>query len=227
MMYPGHPLKTGENNRLAVLALQHIDPDGLPLKIDSIAGPITWASLFGPDSLPRITGAQSPLVTKSLEIAASQIGVLEQPPGSNRGPQVDEYLLSVGLDPAAGSYPWCAAFAYWSFNKAAKDLGISNPVIKTAGVLDHWNKACKQGVRRLLQDDVINDISLLKPGLVFIISTGGGNGYEGLVENYEAGKLVTIEGNTNIDGGREGIGVFRRTGRKLADINKGFIDYST
>jgi hypothetical protein len=37
---------------------------------------------------------------------------------------------------------------------------------------------------------------------------------------------VTIEGNTNEGGGREGIGVFRRNRRKVRGINKGFIDYS-
>jgi hypothetical protein len=41
------------------------------------------------------------------------------------------------------------------------------------------------------------------------------------------GKLVTIEGNTNDEGAAEGIGVFERHSRKIAQINKGFIDYST
>ena len=34
-----------------------------------------------------------------------------------------------------------------------------------------------------------------------------------------------IEGNTNVAGSREGIGVFRRNGRKVLSIDKGFIDY--
>jgi len=37
---------------------------------------------------------------------------------------------------------------------------------------------------------------------------------------------VTIEGNTNDGDGREGVGVFRREKRKIADINVGFLDYS-
>lgn len=39
-------------------------------------------------------------------------------------------------------------------------------------------------------------------------------------------KLETIEGNTNDGGSRDGIGVFRRTGRTIASINRGFINYS-
>jgi len=37
--------------------------------------------------------------------------------------------------------------------------------------------------------------------------------------------LETIEGNTNDSGSRNGIGVFRRTGRTVASINRGYIDY--
>lgn len=40
------------------------------------------------------------------------------------------------------------------------------------------------------------------------------------------GRLVTIEGNSNDNGSREGIGVFQRDARKISRINKGFIDYS-
>jgi hypothetical protein len=35
------------------------------------------------------------------------------------------------------------------------------------------------------------------------------------------GKLITIEGNTNDGGSREGVGVFLRESRKIAQINKG------
>ena len=38
--------------------------------------------------------------------------------------------------------------------------------------------------------------------------------------------MQTIEGNTNEAGGREGIGVFRRSGRRIRDVNVGFLDYS-
>jgi hypothetical protein len=54
---------------------------------------------------------------------------------------------------------------------------------------------------------------------------GGGNGHTGIVKAVNGGKIVTIEGNTNVEGGREGIGVFERT-RKINSINKGFINYS-
>lgn len=102
-----------------------------------------------------------------------------------------------------------------------------NPVIQTSGVLNHWNKAGQAGVTRLLQNEVLYDYSLLKPGLIFVISTGGGKGHMGIVEDFRDDRLITIEGNTNLPGDREGVGVFRRTGRKLTEINKGFISYDS
>ena len=164
---------------------------------------------------------------RELGIAAAEVGVMEVPPGSNRGPRVDEYLESVGLDPSDDSYLWCAAFVYWTFQKAAAQVGSENPCIRTAGVLDHWNKAAKAGATRLTSKAVIDDFSLLKPGLIFVISTGEGKGHMGIVEDFRDDRLITIEGNTNLPGAREGVGVFRRTSRKLSDINKGFISYDS
>jgi hypothetical protein len=181
--------------------------------------------MFGEDAMPTQPRPQVFLL-EALQVAASQVGVLEEPPGSNRGPQVDEYITTIGLDPA-GQHPWCAAFVYFCFNEAAKMRNVPNPAIKTASVLDHWNKAGRRGVPRLLTMEAVNNPALVKSGMIFVISAGGGKGHTGLVEAVTGGKLKTVEGNTNDGGSREGIGVFRRDGRNIADINKGFIDYAS
>lgn len=211
-----------------LLQARSVDGQGQSLKIDGIVGPLTWAALFGAHRVPSIvTTPVSALIRATLSVAASQVGVMEDPAGSNRGPRVDEYLKSAGIDPSAGSYAWCAAFVYWSFSQAAFRLGAANPAIRTAGVLDHWRKAGQAGVTRLLAGDILDDLSLLKPGLVFVINTGGGRGHMGLVEDFRDDRLVTIEGNTNLPGDREGVGVFRRSGRTLSDINQGFLSYDS
>ncbi|MCF1182329.1 CHAP domain-containing protein [Marichromatium gracile] len=200
------------------------DPRGEPLVVDGILGPLTWAALFGAEP-PRRRAADR-LLTQVLEIARSEIGVREDPLGSNRGPRVEAYLASTGLD---GGHPWCAAFVHWCFAEAARGLGIDNPCINTAGVLDHWNRAGHEGVRRITQAEASADPARIQPGAIFVIDTGdpGGAGHTGLVERIEGARLVTIEGNTNVAGGREGIGVLRRHGRKINSINKGFIDYAS
>jgi len=61
--------------------------------------------------------------------------------------------------------------------------------------------------------------------MVFFIDTGGGKGHAGIVVANRNGRLETIEGNTNDNGSREGIGVFRRTTRSIGSINLGFARY--
>ena len=143
---------------------------------------------------------------------------MEVPLGSNWGPKVKAYLNSVGIDfPVA----WCAAFTYWCFNEAAKAAGKANPCFKTGGVMMHWNKTAG---KKILAADAVNNPGLVKPGQIFVMSFGGGLGHTGLVEAVNGGFITVIEGNTNDGGSREGIGVFRRS-RKIASVNKGFIEY--
>lgn len=200
------------------------DVDDHPLKVDGVVGPITWAALFGAEEVAR--DATGSIATKAVDVARGQIGVTEDPLGSNRGPRVDQYLRLVGLDPTAGSFPWCAAFVYFCFNEAAKSELRSNPVVKTAGVLEHWNRAEKNGATRIKGADAVTRPELVRRGQIFVMDFGGGAGHTGLIADVRAGKLITIEGNTNTGGSREGIGVFERTGRTIGSVNKGFIDYS-
>ena len=219
----------GHFDRSTTLAVKRFqmrftDADGAPLKVDGKVGPVTWAAMFGShDETPSIAGT---IGTGALAAARQELGVLEQPPGSNRGPEVDGYLRAVGLNPAAGSFAWCQAFVYFCFGKAATAAGRSNPVVKTAGVLAHWNRAASQGGRKILNADASANPALVVPGQIFIIDHGGGTGHTGLVAGLRGGKLVTIEGNTNDGGSRDGVGVFERHGRTIASINRGFIEYA-
>jgi hypothetical protein len=67
--------------------------------------------------------------------------------------------------------------------------------------------------------------ALVKPGMAFFIDTGNGRGHTGIVAANINSLLETIEGNTNDNGSRDGIGVFRRSRRRIADINLGFASY--
>jgi peptidoglycan hydrolase-like protein with peptidoglycan-binding domain len=216
----------------AVKLFQSRFPDvtGSPLKIDGQVGSVTWGALFGAETVPSNTDAPTALTKAVIEFARTQIGVREKPLGSNRGPEVDRYIQSVGLNPAGnppGGFFWCVAFTFFCYQTAAKKLGIDNPHIKTAGVLDHWqNAGTKSDVVRIPKAKAVANPGLVKPGSLFIIDHGGGLGHSGLVTEVANGRLKTVEGNTNDNGSNNGIGVFERDRRKIADINKGFIDYS-
>lgn len=125
-----------------------------------------------------------------LSVAVTEIGTRET--YRNGGPRVNEYLASVGLD---GGYPWCAAFVHWCAGKA-RPPGHVNPCPRTAGALRLWQLSPAECHRERPA-----------PGLVFVLDTGdvGGAGHVGIVEEVVGdGTIITVEGNTNREGSREG-----------------------
>jgi len=250
MNYPGHTISAGNTENGIVSAIQQqlnqkgcgpvavsgvfdaategavqlfqarfTDQHDNPLTVDGIVGPVTWATLFGSDTVLPVTTAPNVLLTQVLAVAASQVGVMEVPTGSNNGPDVNKYQDAAG---SPHGDAWCMAFVFWCFQQAGKNLGRPNPAVRTGGVLDMWNRAtCK----RVLAANAVKNTSLVLPGQIFIISTGGGHGHTGLIERIDGGLLTTIEGNTNNSGSREGIGVFRRKARTINSINQGYLEY--
>jgi hypothetical protein len=197
----------------------HHDQHGNPLEMDGKLGSITWEALFGPNTVSTSAEAPSELLKHTISVAQSQIGTMEDPPGSNKGQKVNAYLASVNCPP--GSF-WCAAFVYWCFNDASTSLEQQNPVFKTGGCLMHWNST--KG-KKITAKEAKSALDLIKPGQIFIIDHGNGFGHTGLIEKVNGGFISTIEGNSNPSGSSNGIGVFQLE-RKISKISKGFIDYS-
>ena len=194
------------------------DKNGNLLIADGKIGAITWETLFGTQSVINTDTTSSAFLTSLIQMATKEIGVREVPAGSNKGPRVKQYLNSVSLNEG---YFWCAAFVFFCAEQAAKSLGKTNPVYKTAGCLDHWNKTTATKVKTA---DALNDNSLVKVGSIFIISHGNGMGHTGIVTKVHGGFIDTIEGNSNPSGSSNGIGVFELE-RKIVSIQKGFIIY--
>lgn len=221
----------GAKTEIAVKLFQAraVDHAGAPLKADGVVGRLTWAALF--DDVPSIsfddTFTAPPggsLAEAVIRIASEQVGVRETPPGSNRGRMVDEYMKSV--DPSQLGKAWCVAFVYWCFNEAANRLGVKNPLPKTAGVLKSWAQSQSlPGVKIVTAQDAAGDSTLIEPGMVFYMDSGGGYGHAGIVVSVLGSVLTTIEGNTNAAGSRTGGGVFQRTARRVENVNVGFIGF--
>jgi peptidoglycan hydrolase-like protein with peptidoglycan-binding domain len=248
MNYPGIILSKGINQKTAIKAIQNrlnelglgsLEVDGIfgdktsasvklfqaqfddalgnRLIIDGKVGPVTWATLFE-QVTPPTEHITTDYAQRTLAFAVSQIGVMEDPLGSNRGTQVEKYLASTNL---GGGHPWCMAFVYWCSEKAAIELNTTNQLYKTAHVLTQWNKTPTQN--KLSKEVAMARLELIKVGSIFIMDYGKNAGHTGFVESINGNLLTTIEGNTNVGGSREGIGVFRRTNRAVREINKGFI----
>lgn len=208
---------------VSLFQARNVDGNGQPLKQDGQIGSLTWAALFGDESVTTHTNATTPLLQKVLAVAqaAEARKVREVPINSNCGPEVEAFLASVGVPPGNS---WCCAFVYWCFQEAAKSLSISNPMVKTAGCIDHWHRAASHGATRVTSAQALDNPELVTPGMIFIMDHGSGKGHTGLVEQISGGLLTTIEGNTNASKTREGGGVYRLT-RKISEINAGFIFY--
>ncbi len=204
----------------------HVDALARPLHIDGEVGQLTWSAIFG--SAP-VNAAPTGPAGAALGIAISQIGVREAPPGSNRGREVDDYLRSVGLDPAhgpPGGYSWCMSFVYWCFHQAAAPG--ATPFPRKAACLDVFATVRQQVPDRIItRADAIAAPGTIRPGMVFILDHGGGHGHTGFVRQSAGGALKTVEGNTNTDGSNNGVGVFELNRRSVMDRQLlGFIDFT-
>lgn len=148
-------------------------------------------------------------VAAVLAEAVRYLGEEEKPRGSNRSTRIDYWLVEAG---AGLGLPWCAAFVGQVGRQA---LGTGWPVPRSASVsaISAW----AEREQLLVAAPHVGDLFLLWNG------TLGRYAHIGFVESlkYEAAEepttriaeVVTLEGNTNSGGSREGFGVFRRERR--------------
>ncbi len=132
-----------------------------------------------------------------VQVAQQEIGVRELT-GSNDGRQVEIYLAAVHLKKGN---PWCAAFVAWCHDKC----GIHHPV---SGFSPDWFRT-----NVIYKRDMASRPQLVKyAGGVFGIWFASKQrvAHVGLIESVTEKYVVTIEGNTNEAGSREGDGVYRK-----------------
>ena len=128
-----------------------------------------------------------------LETAQSQIGVTEAT-GNNDG-EVVKYLESVGFKEG---YAWCGAFIHWTIDQCS-DANQLTPSRSWAWTPNYMKLDTRD-------PNTYN----AEPGDLILLyyQKLGRVGHVGFVEYWSSGNLaVTIEGNTNSKGVREGDGV--------------------
>ena len=122
--------------------------------------------------------------------------------GRNAGPDVEKYLRSCGLGPG---YYWCAAYITWCHRQA----GL--PVPRASGAARNWFAGAplyyqrgSRGSRGSLDGARPGDVmGLYYPNL-------GRIGHIGFIDEVRDNVVITVEGNTGPDGGRDGDGVYRK-----------------
>ena len=204
---------TGSTSGAIVGTLRQGTPVAITEEVDGWGKtPTGWVSMkfLRPIAPPPPPPPTMDLADRVLSVARSQLGRAEEPRGSNWGPAVHGYLASVGITfPAA----WCMAFAYWCVDKAAREAKVSNPLHKTGGVMAQWNALRGTGHR----------VSTPRRGDLFVMSFGKGLGHIGFVERVQGDRIMTIEGNSNDEGSREGHEVCRKPGGRAISSCIGFI----
>jgi len=141
----------------------------------------------------------------------TQIGIREAT-GHNDGPEVEMYLRSVNLSPGA---PWCAAFVSWVYT--VND--IDNPK-------SGWSPAYFTLKRTIYTRDG-NIKAYPDKADVFGIYFNNKNriAHVGFVHYWGSRIVLTVEGNTNDEGSREGVRVAmkRRPARTIYKVAR-YID---
>lgn len=136
-----------------------------------------------------LTDSQDAKSRKTItDIAAKEIGVRELS-NNNDGARVEAYLAYTGLKKGS---PWCASFISWVY----KNAGYSAP--RSAWSPDLLPRS------RLTKTPLPGDVfGVYFPNLKRIAHVG-------IVERIDGDWCVGLEGNTNINGSRNGDGVYRK-----------------
>ncbi len=139
---------------------------------------------------------EAPVKMSLREIYTSQIGVREAT-GRNDGQEVEMYLQTVGL---GKGFSWCSAFVAWSLNEA-----------EIPHKINAWSPTAENKNNFIFRNKKFVDEPA--PGDVFTIWYNKLNriGHTGFYhDNQNDFIIVTVEGNTNEAGSREGDGVYKK-----------------
>jgi hypothetical protein len=120
----------------------------------------------------------------ALAAAQAEVGVTEQPPGSNDGPRIAEYRTAT-----AGSAvgPWCAYFASWCASQAGVPLGEVGQGFGSVDALYGWAQRTGRAIPAGQG---------VPPSAGDLIVWGGH--HVGIVESVDPdGSIHTIEGNSS------------------------------
>lgn len=136
----------------------------------------------------------------------SQVGIREAT-GRNDGKEVAQYLHYVGL---GKGYAWCAAFVCWVLGQAEVD----NPKTAwTASLFPHDKLVWPRGrVPTTGSRTTNNGQPITKTACVFGLYFPSLKriAHCGFIDEWGEREVITVEGNTNDTGSREGDGVYRK-----------------
>lgn len=153
-----------------------------------------------------------------VQIAEEQMGLREEPKGSNSGPALKKFFEAddLEIDNKTDGYPWCASFVSWCLQEWVRRLQRSGKVIENfaapcaarAFALESW--AARNGC-------IIKPPSIFNPQRGDIVTYKFSHcGIITAVSKNDPRFFSAIEGNTNDDGSAEGYEVSSRARSALS-----------
>ena len=132
--------------------------------------------------------------------AVRRLGVSESPPGSNRSARIDYW--NTEAQAPLGS-PWCLSFVRQMTVEAVGRSRTPWPVTASVQALVTWAEA---------RGCFTADVTQARPGdlIVWWYPSLNRHGHVAVLERIEDGRTVTIDGNSNAGGSREGFAVVRK-----------------
>lgn len=163
------------------------------------ATPGTQSASYVPSSvggtLPIGVGAVAPAAsgTHGQQIAAlasAELGVAEQPPGSNDAPRIAEYRTATAG--AAAGQPWCAYFTSWVAAKAGVPIGPDGQGLGYVPTVKQWAEQTGRYIPAGAGSPQVGDL---------VVFDRGGDGvldHMGVVTGASPdGSIQTVEGNSS------------------------------
>ncbi|MTD45440.1 CHAP domain-containing protein [Conexibacter sp. W3-3-2] len=143
----------------------------------------TQPGVLGATAVP---GGVSATGARRVQIAAAELGVTEQPPGSNDSPRIAEYRAAMRGAPGVG--PWCAYFTSWVAQQAGTPLGETGQGFASVDAVYAWAQRTGRAV-----PNSASAPARPQPGDLIVWDE-----HIGLVESVAAdGTVHTIEGNSS------------------------------
>jgi cell wall-associated NlpC family hydrolase len=123
------------------------------------------------------------------DIATRELGVAEQPPGSNDGPRIAEYRTATR---GSGVGPWCAYFTSWVAQQAGVPVGPTGGGIGWVPTMKSWAEQTGRWVPSGGGAPQVGDL------VVFERNGDGVPDHIGVVTGVRPdGGITTVEGNSS------------------------------
>lgn len=124
------------------------------------------------------------------QLATAELGVAEQPPGSNDAPRIAEYRTATAG--AAAGQPWCAYFTSWVAAKAGVPIGPDGQGLGYVPTVKQWAEQSGRWIPAGAGSPQVGDL---------VVFDRGGDGvldHIGVVTGASPdGSIQTVEGNSS------------------------------